>query len=227
MFKKMLGAIVFLALSFTASAGLIDTTNSSFIDQTTGLEWMDFGINNNDTYDFVASQLNTGDKYEGWRLATKADVYTMYSNTFLGLAADNVSPLDSIGRSTVTDGRNESVSVLDSLFMTMGYNTLRQQGSPFEIRWATGLFQGTEGLSLFSTYDLVGSFEKRFSSDRVSFTDPMSFSYLKDNNDAVYSTMLIKNQLLDTSTPVPEPSTLAIFVLGMLGLASRKLKKSP
>jgi hypothetical protein len=225
MFKKTVTAILFLALSFTANAGLINTTNASFIDQNTGLEWMDFGINNIDTYEFIASQLDTGDKYEGWRLATKDDVYTMYSNTFLTLAADYVSPLDSIGRSTVVDGKNKSVSILDNIFEVMGYNTLRQEGSPFEIRWATGLFKGTDGLSLFKTYDLVGSFEKRFSGDSVNFYDHANFDHHMENTNAVYSTMLVKNQHLEKSTQVPEPSTLAIFTLGMFGLVTRKFKK--
>ncbi|AAZ26471.1 PEP-CTERM sorting domain-containing protein [Colwellia psychrerythraea] len=222
MFKKTLTAIGFLILSFTASAGLIDTTNDSFIDQTTGLEWMDFGVNNKDTYDYVASQLDTRDEYEGWRLATKDDVYSLYSNTFLTLTADYISHLDSYGRSTVGDGKNKSVSVLDNLFEKMGYNQVDNQGNAFEIKYATGLFQGDDGLSLFKTYDLVGSFRKSRSHDQVDFYDHMSFDYLSNNTSLVYSTMLVKNKSLAT---VPEPSTLTIFALGMFGLAARKFKK--
>ena len=140
MFKKTLGVIGFLVFSFTANAGLINTTENSFIDEATSLEWMDFGINNTDTYDYVAGQFGAGEAYEGWRLATKDEVYDMYANTFLVLDADVVSPLDGIGRSSVGDGRNESVSVLDSIFAIMGYNTLRQEGSPFELRWACLLY---------------------------------------------------------------------------------------
>jgi len=226
MFKKILSVIGFLVLSCTANAGLIDTSESSFIDETTSLEWMDFGINNRDTYDFVTGQLEAGQAYEGWRLATRDEVYDMYANTFLVLDADVVSPLDSIGRSSVGDGRNEPVSVLDSIFAVMGYNTLRQEGSPFELRWATGLFQGGDGLSLFQTYDVVGSFEKKFSNDSVNFYNHRNFDSYSDSTSLVYSTMLIKNDVLGNSTTVPEPSTLAIFAFGMFGLASRKFKKN-
>jgi len=225
MFSKILGIISFLALSFTASAGLINTADDSFIDETSKLEWMDFGINNTDTYDYVAGQLGAGQAYEGWRLATRDEVYDMYANTFLVLDADVVSPLDSIGRSTVADGRNESVSVLDSIFDIMGYNTLRQEGSPFELRWATGLFQGGDGLSLFQTYNVVGSFEQKFSNDSVNFYNHRNFDSYSDSTSLVYSTMLIKNDTLGNATTVPEPSTMAIFALGMIGLASRKFKK--
>jgi len=225
MFSKILGVIGFLVFSFTASAGLINTADDSFIDETSTLEWMDFGINNTDTYDYVAAQLDAGQKYDGWRLATRDEVYDMYANTFLVLDADVVSPLDSIGRSTVADGRNESVSVLDSIFDIMGYNTLRQEGSPFEIRWATGLFEGGDGLSLFQTYDVVGSFEQKFSNDSVNFYNHRNFDSYSDSTSLVYSTMLVKNDTLGNAITVPEPSTMAIFSLGMIGLASRKFKK--
>jgi len=227
MFSKILSVISFLALSFTASAGLINTADDSFIDETSKLEWMDFGINNTDTYDYVAGQLGVGQKYDGWRLATKDEVYNMYANTFLVLDADVVSPLDNIGRSTVVDGKNGTDSVLDSIYEIMGYNTIRQQGSPFELRWATGLFQGGNGLSLFKTYDVVGSFEKIFTSDTVNYYNHSNFDSYGDDTNLVYSTMLVKNDTLGNITTVPEPSTMAIFALGMIGLASRKFNKQP
>lgn len=225
-FKKLIILSSLLGLSLSASAGIIIGTDSdSFIDDVTSLEWMKFGINSSDTYDFVASQLGTGQAYDGWRIATKDEVYNMYSNTFLTLSADYINPLDSVGRSTVIDGQNKSTSVLDSIFEIMGYNTLRRQGTPFEIRWASGLFEGSDGLSLFKTYDLVGSFEKRFSGDQVSFYDHANFDYLSNSTSAEYSTMLIKSTSSGDITSVPEPSTIAIFTLAIFGLASRKFSK--
>ena len=224
--KNLFWGIAFIFSSFNASAGLItDTDRDSFIDSTTSLEWMDFGVNSADTYDFVASQLGTGQAYDGWRLATKDEVYNMYSNTFLTLSAEYINPLDSVGRSTVIDGQNKSVSVFDDIFEIMGYNTLRREGTPFEIKWASGLFEGNDGLSLFKTYDLVGSFEKRFSGDKVSFYDHANFDYLSNSTSAEYSTMLIKSTGSGDITSVPEPSTIAIFTLAIFGLVSRKFSK--
>ena len=79
---------ILITFSMTASAGLINTTENSFIDENSSLEWMDFGVNNTDTYDFVSSQLGNGQAYEGWRLATIDEVYNMYSNTFLKTLGD-------------------------------------------------------------------------------------------------------------------------------------------
>lgn len=222
-FKKIIFSSSLLALSLSASAGIITGTGSnSFIDDTTSLEWMKFGVNSVDTYDFVASQLGTGQAYDGWRLATKDEVYNMYSNTFLTLNAEFINPLDIIGRSTVIDGQNKSTSVFDNIFETMGYNTLRRQNTPFEIKWSSGLFEGDDGLSLFKTYDLVGSFEKRFSGDKVSFYDHANFDYLSGSTSAEYSTMLVKKTNSGNMISVPEPSTLSILLLGMVGLLSRK-----
>ncbi len=225
-FKKLLLSSSLLALSLSASAGIIiGTDNDSFIDDATSLEWMKFGVNSADTYDFVASQLGTGQAYDGWRLATKDEVYNMYSNTFLSLSAEFINPLDSVGRSTVIDGQNKPVSVFDSIFDLMGYNTLRRLGTPFEIRWASGLFEGDDGLSLFKTYDLVGSFEKKFSGDQVSFYDHANFDYLSNSTSAEYSTMLIKTTSSGSITSVPEPSTVFILSLGIVGLLTRKYIK--
>ena len=224
--KNLFWGMAFVFSCFNASAGLItDTDRDSFIDSTTSLEWMDFGVNSADTYDFVASQLGTGQAYDGWRLATKDEVYNMYSNTFLTLSAEYINPLDSVGRSTVIDGQNKSVSVFDDIFEIMGYNTLRREGTPCEIKWASGLFEGNDGLSLFKTYDLVGSFEKRFSGDKVSFYDHANFDYLSNSTSAEYSTMLIKSTGSGDITSVPEPSTIAIFTLAIFGLVSRKFSK--
>ena len=68
-FNKLLLSSSLLALSISASAGIITgTDNNSFIDDTTSLEWMKFGVNSADTYDFIASQLGTGQTYEGCML---------------------------------------------------------------------------------------------------------------------------------------------------------------
>ena len=72
--------------SYTGS--IIDTLNDSFIDTSAGLEWMDFGINNNQSYNYVISQLGSGGVYEGWRLPTREEVLTLWANAYLGLGPD-------------------------------------------------------------------------------------------------------------------------------------------
>jgi len=65
MLRKLITLTTLLTLSFISTAGIItDTSNDSFIDETTGFEWMDFGVNNTYTYNEVSSLLNIGDEFE-------------------------------------------------------------------------------------------------------------------------------------------------------------------
>ena len=66
----------------SANASIINADNSSFLDTNTGLEWIDFGINDRYTYDFVSNQLGAGQRYSGWRLATEDEVVDLYFSYF-------------------------------------------------------------------------------------------------------------------------------------------------
>ena len=53
----------------------------------------------------------------------------------------------------------------------------------------------------------------------------MSSSYNWNYADHTGHANALRNFAYNSSTEVPEPSTLAIFALGMIGLASRRFKK--
>ena len=221
MFKKTLGVIGFLLLSCTANAGLItDTANDSFIDETTGIEWMDFGINNHLTYTQVTEQLDT--TFSGWSLATQDQVYSLWANAFLGLGAHNELPNRfGIGQLYVTDGSNEAGSVIYPIAEIMGANLKQSEGTRYEDHMSRGLFSGTDGLSVVSLDVQVGAYDDYSNPDSATLVDNKSFDSLLSYESAIFSTMLVKS-----SVDVPEPSTIAIFALGMFGLASRKFKKN-
>ena len=191
-----------------ANAGLIvDTADDSFIDATTGLEWMDFGINNHLSYSGVVAQLPT--TYSEWRLATESEVVGLWHNAFFGdssSAREYATGLLYSEYSAVNDAAG--TSSFDAVFAAMSTNIANH---------ALGRFERTDyGLSyaLFTNYDTGGGISDR------------AFVYGRDNPynvylmsaDARFSTMLVRS-------PVPDPSTLAIFALGMIGLASRRFKK--
>ncbi len=78
-----------LLLTHAVKASLIiDTSNNSFIDTKSGLEWMDFGINNHQTYNQIRSELNT--TYLGWNLAYESQVVELFDNAFDGLYKDAI-----------------------------------------------------------------------------------------------------------------------------------------
>ena len=79
---KVLGSL-FMMVSATANAALISDNSfvqAGFKDTSTGLVWMDFGINNGQSYNYVSSQLASGGEYSGWRLPSADEVYLMWQN---------------------------------------------------------------------------------------------------------------------------------------------------
>ncbi len=89
--------LAFTATAFNTNAAIInaDTNNyNAFKDTDTGLVWLDFGENNQQSYNYVVSQLGLGGEWEGWRLPTGSEVYLMWSNVAdLGnVAADFENP---------------------------------------------------------------------------------------------------------------------------------------
>lgn len=222
MFKKILCTASFLVLSFTASAGLItDTANDSFIDETTGLEWMDFGINNHLTYDYVNSQLDISGEYAGWTIATTEQTWTMLRNAFFGLGA-NLEKENSTDL-RVQDGRNEHGSVIQEVIEKMGYNKVSSEGWYYEKEYSSGLSMGNNGL----TKVMINMYPDKQVQSSPSEDDVWMTTYEHSNyyniDSSSFSTMLLRTY--DTPvTDVPEPSTLAIFGLGLIALVRKRLK---
>lgn len=211
-------AILLLSFSKLSSASLIiDTNDNSFIDTSTRLEWMDFGINNNYSFNQVVAQLELGGEYYGWSLPTGEQVRIMWANAFLGIGANNekINLIDN--DFTVQDGENEIGSVFTETLNAMSFNLIEHAGSIDERKTGYGRYIGDNGMSrvqlkhytdlqgINSNYDQVEYDSGRFSDfDRV----------LEKN-----STLLVK---VLTKVDVPEPPTLAVFILGGLGLVARR-----
>jgi len=218
----LLSSVLWLASS-TAFAGIIDTDRNSFIDETTGYEWMDYGINNSDTYEFITSQFGIGGAYEGWRLATEDDVLAMMANIFIGLGAnyENANHYGT-GQLKVNDGKNINGSVMSQAFEAMGYNVVIYSGHKYEYEASYGLFESDIGLGLIEQFEYTGSERDYTQDDQAQVRTKVDFSWHTTNTSKLYSTMLIKNEV---STAVPEPSSLAVFGLVSLLLAGRRFSK--
>ena len=77
---KNIACATIIAISSTisiAEASIIDTNQDSFIDTETGIEWMDFGINSQYSYDYVTSQLDGG-IYDGWEVANLEQARSLF-----------------------------------------------------------------------------------------------------------------------------------------------------
>lgn len=203
-------ACMILSVSGIANAGIItDTTDDTFIDQSTGLEWMDFGVNNSHTYTEVAALLDT--TYNGWELASTSQVFSMMSNAFSGKGSipDIISSTGS--RPAVYRNADSTNNSFTSVFTMMGFefadNTSR-----------LGWFEDLDGTLSYASINYASAFNQIASVNGRGD----DFNSFRDIQHTDRSTMLVK---FHHHIDVPEPSTLAIFSLGMIGLVSRRFKK--
>lgn len=207
MIKAALAGLV-LAVSGIANAGLIENTeNDTFIDKTTGLEWMDFGINNIHSYSQVEALLST--TYSGWALATESQVIDLWHNAFAGKSSvpdDFSTEPETYNQFTNTDATNTSFV---EVFEMMGYGDNDPKAS-------LGWFERDDGGMAYAYFYYISpTIHSAIMSGRFTF----DYDLYRDSFDPDYSTMLVRSVL------VPEPKALAIFALGLMGLASRRFKK--
>ncbi|NQY38086.1 MAG: PEP-CTERM sorting domain-containing protein [Alteromonadaceae bacterium] len=221
-FLRVLTVVITLTLSslvnFAYAELIVDTENDSFIDTSTGIEWMDFGINNIHTYDFVTTQLGNGGIYEGWALATSAQVYTMWANAYLGLGSRVEAP-DSLGlgQLSVQDGIGVVDSTLRDVMEIMGTNWRDNVGTVDEVTDTIGLWEGSDGLSMVQISVYADKIGISNNDDVAILVDNVNRDDLRSDKSSGFSTMLIK---------VPEPSTIAIFAFGIIGLLLSRLNKA-
>jgi hypothetical protein len=205
-----------IAFSCTSTAGLItDTLDNSFIDETTGIEWMDFGINNNESFDYVLEQTQVGGKYEYWSVATQEQAYDMFLNAFAPQTESEFKygdPYVEVGAEIFTYG-----SSFDQIMQAMGHNTT-YSGDGEEVNFSFGLFFGENGLGKLELQNYAFGGENKdwaYFDVRTNQNEETSVSKIWR------STLLVKN-----AVEVPEPSSLAIFALGILGFSVRKAIKN-
>jgi hypothetical protein len=203
-----------------ATAGIIENTdNDSFIDNATGLEWMDFGINNGQSFDYVSSQLASGGIYKGWQLATESQVYEMWANAFLGLDSSFENQnFFGVGQLKVVDGKKADGSIFSPIFAAMGFNTIID---PYlaDTKASKGLFEGQNGLSFVESRERVGMYNNWLDDDISQIIENNNNEMFRESGDIQYSTMLVK------VLQVTEPSTFIIFTLGLIGIGFRQFNR--
>jgi len=217
-FKFLQAAVIGLMLSVCniANAGIINTTNSSFIDNTTNLEWMDFGVNNQFTYNYVAGQLSTGGVYDGWSLATEDQVITLWNNMFYSLVGYTASSVGTyLSLKDIQNNLNVTTGMYENTWQYLTQIIGANLTSSYNIE-SIGLFKTNTDRISFAQIKIANE-DYNFSSRAGIYNPTSANAFLSSRVDNKYSTFLVKNVLSTTS--VPEPSTLAIFALGLMGLA--------
>ncbi len=208
MFYRKIITVIFTLISIPTYASIIDYNQDTYrenhyiFDSKTGLDWRELSRNNiNRTYNTVSEQINNG-VYGDWRLATFDEVNTLIEN-FLDHAPD-------IG-------------------FSIGNYPLRELAT----------IMGISG-SGHNRYTIGRTADTYTSTRHVTYSRIISFGYNSGSseyvNKGIYevSQIGVKGSKSDTGffmvresqhTSIQEPSNLALFSIGLIGLSFTHRKK--
>ena len=196
-------------LSTSVNAALVGINNSDMsflgasedgfnitLDTSTGLEWLDWSLTLNRSYDDVFAQTQGGN-LDGWRYATEAEFVTLAVSAGIPLSFLDDDP----------GGTHPGFEV---------FNTLLGSGAIDNESFAISAFSASSG-----THALGG-----FSIGQGWFEVPNALRHNLNNNwsDADTNTRVGSALVRDTSV-VPVPAAVWLFgsgLLGLVGLARRK-----
>jgi hypothetical protein len=199
--KNNLFIIMLAAVSIEASANIITTNPLEVADS----EWVSLSASGQSAY--------TGDSYDSWNNLE----FNYFNWDHTSIAYGDLYLLDKEYLGNV-----DTLGVLTDGFIGMGVSdgvSWKFDSSIIIDSMSTYWFYATDvrnGL-LLSGYE-----HDRYSGGSLYYA-PNNSSFIKyDTWDQAF---VLSGNVIDLPTPVPEPSTLAIFALGMMGLVSRRFKK--
>lgn len=226
--KLRLITLFFIFISYTASAGLIeadifgDGTDKGFTLNDSGysIEWMDLdiapqiiGATPNEIKGMVQNNF-----YPGWRMPTESEVFYLWTELFLAPTSSGYTNDPNITPSWFRtfdnkEAGNELYDVILSSHQIMGTSFNAIDGW----QMANGFFEGDDGrfIRAFSYVQTREIFlQLTFAQAKIQ---PGDFG--DEPIDAENSFFLVKDV-----TEVPEPTSLAIFILGFFVVIAKKLK---
>ncbi|MFT5297631.1 MAG: hypothetical protein ACI9YH_003667 [Colwellia sp.] len=162
--------------------------------------------------------LDVGEQFYGWRIATGLEVTSLYTNAFVAESSRLISGTGNNGYYKYQTAQIHQLSSasdlqfkanLDAMGVTYQYNSN-------EPALLLGVFLHSNGE--------VGRFRSQRADDEGNESASLYEHRYGAGTDKLDNTLL-NTFLVMESVQVPEPSTLAIFALGMIGLASRRFKK--
>ncbi len=213
--------IALLFYTLTVNAEIIDTKKDSFIDKSTGLEWLDFGINSDYSYNEVVSLLEIGEEYDGWRLATQSNVEALWANTFHSINNKNHKERHEYSwkYNDTYNWETEELSRWSNLFSIMGYNVLEVFGPNSKVGLINGIFEDSYGylISAYASDWNLYEHDKDFDNQAYFKALPWHDNPFNHENpiDGA-STFLIR---------VPSPELSAILLIGLCGVCLSRSKQ--
>lgn len=215
-FLKRLIIICSMVTGAYANAGLISKDYSAAADglltvDTIGqMEWLDVSI----FYGMNLDALQGANQWtaDRFHLATDVELISLFQNVGITLGLDGTGSLGfglGLGHSTA------SIVAMQELHEKFG-------GGPMALPLIQGILADTnnDGLSNLGGLNAISSIAA------VNLgLDIWGGGLLTNNVDFTVGAFFVRSVDVPETSTVPEPSTFAIFLLAMTGLASRKFKK--
>jgi hypothetical protein len=248
--KAGLAGLIF-AVSGITSAGLIsnvdifnDGSNLGFSQKNSSLVWLDLSVTRDVDISSVNQRLTTD--LRGYRWARETEVLSLWHDIFFSKMGVDDLPILTGEAIPFVSGVGFGTSMLSAgEYSHLFFEALSILGaSPIETN--------TNGIGYtYSSQSILGYFESQYNNYGYAFADVFDKSLYRSCDpspcfeESVYDRSVIyyfddamplykdslgggfsnASSFLIKVTDVPEPSTLAIFALGLIGLASRRFKK--
>lgn len=207
--KKYFGLLA-LIFSLNANATLID--NGDYItDTNSGLDWLKLDSTYGKSYDQVSGEISSGGQLEGWQYATAIEWEHM-------LFGQGATPKYSCSNGTNFCGFVDGISDTEMLDLITLFGDAQSSPNqyypyPTSVGFLADINPATnDHQTAMFIYDGAKPY------DVVLMANTVASSYLQTTG--------INGSWLVRATAVPEPSSLALMILGLGAFSLRKKKKA-
>jgi hypothetical protein len=197
-FLKEVSAGLLLIASTSANAVIIDNGSYTTVD---GVDWLDMSFTDGKSYNDVLSLISIGQALEGWSVAAFDSVAGLH-NSF----GYTVTPSTTSG--AYNNGNTGYSEIKDLIGATMGT-------APYSA-WTLAYVAELNGSATQQRTVQSGEYY----SIAADFWRGDSWGF-----DQAVADDRIGTWLNRPGVTIPEPTTFALFALGLMGLASRRFKK--
>jgi hypothetical protein len=197
------------ALPIENADAFADGDQLAAYDPSTGITWMDFGVNNGRSFNSVIDAL--GSVYEGWRLPTETEVRDLWSKLSANISDSNYEIFSLFGANKVPSKDFLPYLCYGSFIDENGFIA---HGSFVE----SGRTRNPFGSEKYFSDGIVKGDVYSDTSTKYDHSDP----FFDQSGTFEISTLLVRN----TNVSVSEPSSLILLIMGVLslGIFRRKLR---